>query len=88
MSTKDFSLMKIIDLIAAILLFVGGINWGLVALFEFNLVTWIFGSMSVLTKIVYCLVAASAIYDAVMWRNIQRRWECRGFFAKAHSAAA
>ncbi len=87
MPSKAFNLMKTIDLIAAILLFVGGINWGLVALFDFNVVTWLFGSMSILSKIVYCLVAASAIYDAVMWRNIQRRWECGGFFAKTQSAA-
>jgi len=88
MSDNNFSFMKTIDLIAAIFLFVGGINWGLVALFDFNLVTWFFGGMNILTRVVYCLVAISAIYDAVMWKSIQRRWECRGFFAKAQGAAA
>ena len=88
MSTKDFSFMKTIDLIAATFLFVGGINWGLVGLFDFNLVSWLFGGMSLLTRIVYFLVALSAIYDAIMWKSIQRRWECRGFFAKAEGAAA
>jgi len=88
MTSKNFSYMKTIDLIAAIFLFVGGINWGLVALFDFNLVTWLFGGMNILTRVVYCLVAISAIYDALMWKFIQRRWECRGFFGKAEGAAA
>ena len=88
MSFKDVSYMKTIDMIAAIFLFVGGINWGLVALFDFNLVTWVFGGTNLLARIVYCLVAVSAIYDAFMWKSIQRRWECRGFFGKAESAAA
>ena len=88
MSGKDFNLMKTIDLVAAAFLFIGGINWGLVGLFDFNLVSWLFGSMSLLTRFVYCLVALSAIYDAVMWKSIQKRWECRGFFTKAEGAPA
>ncbi len=88
MSGKNFSYMKTIDLIAAIFLFAGGINWGLVAIFDFNMVTWLFGGMNILTRVVYLLIAISAIYDALMWKSIQRRWECRGFFGKAEGAAA
>lgn len=88
MSHSSFNYMKTIDLIAAAFLFVGGINWGLVALFDFNLVTWIFGGMNFMTRVVYCLVAASAVYDLLMWKSIQRRWECRGFFGKTEGAAA
>lgn len=52
--------MKAINWIAFVLVIVGGINWGLVAL-NFNLVSTIFGSGSI-EKIVYALVGLSAIY--------------------------
>ncbi|MBA7556844.1 hypothetical protein ES705_49567 [subsurface metagenome] len=48
--------------IALILLIVGGLNWGLVGLFDFDLVTAIFGMMSALSRIVYIIVGLSAIY--------------------------
>lgn len=88
MLKENVKAMKILDLIAAAFLFVGGINWGLIGLFDFNLVGWLFGSTSALSRIVYTLVGVSAIYDAVMWKFIQRRWECRGFLAKSEGAAA
>ena len=47
--------------IAFVLLVVGGLNWGLVGIFNFDLVAWIFGSGSVVSRIVYILVAISAI---------------------------
>ncbi|HUU21036.1 MAG TPA: DUF378 domain-containing protein [Phycisphaerae bacterium] len=54
-----------IDMIALILVIVGGLNWGLVGLFNFDLVAAVFGELSVLARIVYVLVALSAIYTAV-----------------------
>ncbi len=48
--------------IAMILLIVGGLNWGLVGLFDFDLVAAIFGMMSGLSRIVYILVGLSGIY--------------------------
>jgi len=48
--------------IALILLIVGGLNWGLVGLFNFDLVAAIFGMMSALSRVVYILVGLSAIY--------------------------
>ncbi len=51
-----------IDKIALFILLIGGINWGLVGLFEFDLVAWLFGPMSVLSRIVYILVALSALW--------------------------
>ena len=45
------------------LLIIGGINWGLIGIFQFDLVAFLFGGMgSVLSRIVYTLVAASAIW--------------------------
>lgn len=54
-----------LDWIAIILLIIGGLNWGLVGLFDFDLVAAILGDMSMLSRIVYVLVGLSAIYIAV-----------------------
>jgi uncharacterized membrane protein YuzA (DUF378 family) len=54
--------LSILDWIALILLIVGGLNWGLVGIFKFDLVATIFGQMSALSRIVYTLVGLSAIY--------------------------
>ena len=88
MTTKEQTYMKTIDMIAATFLFLGGINWGLIGIFGFNLLAYIFGEMSVLTQVFYILVGISAIYDAAMWKAIQKRWECAGSWGKRKSAAA
>ena len=54
--------MKIIDTIALVLIIIGAINWGLVGLFNFNLVDAIFGTMSVLSRIIYTLVGISGLW--------------------------
>lgn len=66
--------MKIVDIIVAVLLVIGGLNWGLVGAFDFNLVATLFGDMSVLSRVIYILVGLSAIYQIVQWKGIQRRW--------------
>jgi len=54
--------MNFIDWLTFILVMVGGLNWGLVGFFDFNLVTYLFGDMSMLSRIVYSLVGLSAVY--------------------------
>ncbi len=54
--------LSALDWIALILLIVGGLNWGLVGAFGFDLVAAIFGAMSLIAKIIYILVGLSAIY--------------------------
>ena len=54
--------MKIVDIVAWVLLIVGGLNWGLVGALDIDLVSTIFGAGSVLTRIVFILVGLSAIY--------------------------
>jgi uncharacterized membrane protein YuzA (DUF378 family) len=66
--------MKSIDVIIAMLLVVGGLNWGLVGLFGFDLVGTIFGDMSFLSRIVYIVVGLSALYQIMQLKSIQRRW--------------
>lgn len=54
--------MKIIDKIALILIVIGAINWGLIGIFNFNLVEFIFGNMTVLSRIIYALVGISGLW--------------------------
>jgi hypothetical protein len=54
--------MNALDWIAIILVIVGGLNWGLIGLLNFDLVATIFGVMSTLSRIVYGLVGISALY--------------------------
>lgn len=54
--------MKAVHMLAFTLLVIGGLNWGLVGLFDFNLVSAIFGGWMALEKIIYILVGLSALY--------------------------
>ncbi|MDQ1274871.1 MAG: uncharacterized protein QG610_443, partial [Euryarchaeota archaeon] len=51
-----------VDLIALILVIVGGLNWGLIGLLDFNLVAAIFGEGSAFSRIIYILVGLAALY--------------------------
>lgn len=54
--------MKIVNYIALIIGIIGALNWGLIGLFDANLVTMLFGVDTMLTRIVYCLVGISGLY--------------------------
>jgi uncharacterized membrane protein YuzA (DUF378 family) len=72
--------MKTLDVIAIILVVVGGLNWGLVGVLDFDLVAAICGQPNVigadwwLPRLIYILVGLAAIYDVVALRGIQNRW--------------
>ena len=66
--------MKTVDVIAAVLLVVGGLNWGLWGAFKFDLVATLMGSLPLMMNTVYALVGAAALYQIVSWRKIQLRW--------------
>lgn len=55
--------MKVIDRIALILVIIGAINWGLIGFFGFNLVDSIFGTMSMVSRIIYALVGLSGLWS-------------------------
>jgi uncharacterized membrane protein YuzA (DUF378 family) len=57
--------MKALHVITLILVIVGGINWGLVGLFGFDLVAALFGTASTLSRTVYTLVGVSALWQLV-----------------------
>ncbi len=54
--------MKVVDKIALVLIIIGAINWGLIALFNFDLVATIFGDMTIISRIVYGLVGLSGLW--------------------------
>lgn len=61
--TKGVIFMKIVDRTALILTIIGGINWGAIGIFKFDLVAWICGGQgSVLARIIYTLVCIAAIW--------------------------
>lgn len=61
--------MKILDTIALILVIIGGINWGLIGFFQFNLVDFLFGNLSMLSRVIYSLVGLSSIYCIKFFSN-------------------
>jgi uncharacterized membrane protein YuzA (DUF378 family) len=65
--------MTAVDWIAMALLIVGGLNWGLVGLFNFDLVAALFGQMSALSRIVYVLVGISALYSIYTSSKMARK---------------
>jgi uncharacterized protein len=73
--------MKKIDVASAALLIVGGLNWGLVAVANFDLVATIFGldfgQTNVATRIVYGLVGLAAVYQITQLRALPARWGAR-----------
>jgi uncharacterized membrane protein YuzA (DUF378 family) len=71
--------MKGMDVLAALLLVVGGLNWGLVGLFQFDLVAAIGGgSGGALARLIYVVVGLAGVYQAISWKAIQRRWSVAG----------
>ena len=71
--------MRILDRIALILTIVGSLNWGMVGLFRFDLVAWIFGGQdAVLSRIIYTVVALAGIWCiSLIFRETERVEERR-----------
>ncbi|MHB1324369.1 MAG: DUF378 domain-containing protein [Coriobacteriia bacterium] len=78
--------MNALDWIALTLLVVGGVNWGLVGLFQFDLVAEMFGGQSaMLSRIVYTLVGLSAVFVAVDAFSFEKHPAGDGFSARTAS---
>lgn len=69
--------MKVVDSITLLLVMVGGINWGLVGAFNFNLVAAIFGDQTTLSRLVYVLVGLSALWQIVPFLRSLRTGQVR-----------
>ena len=77
--------MKALNLITLVLVIIGGINWGLVGVAEFNLVAAIFGDQTAVTRIIYALVGLSALWQIMPLVAAGRTDEVR---AEAHRGPA
>jgi uncharacterized membrane protein YuzA (DUF378 family) len=70
--------MKKLDVLAAALLVIGGLNWGLVAVAQFDLVAWLvgldFGQTNAVSRVIYGLVGVAAIYQIAQQHAIRGRW--------------
>lgn len=62
--------MKNVDFFSLILLIIGGINWGLWGVFDFNLVDYIFGRVWI-DRVLYFFIGLSAIYVGLSWKGIR-----------------
>lgn len=58
--------MSIIQKIALVITIIGAINWGLIGIFDFNLVASMFGNTSVMTRIVYILVFVAGLFNIAL----------------------
>lgn len=64
--------LSVLDWITLILVIVGALNWGLVGIFNFDLVAGIFGTMTALSRIIYTLVGISGIYWLLMAGKLKK----------------
>ncbi len=69
--SKEGEIMKLINYIALTIAIVGALNWGLVGVLSFDLVAFIFGEMSWLSRIVYTLVGLSGIYLVTFYSQLE-----------------
>jgi len=65
--------LNILDWAAFVLVIVGGLNWALVGFFSFDLVAYLLGSLTLLSRIVYVLVGLSALYLVFVLPSLQRK---------------
>lgn len=65
--------MKYFDCTALTIAIIGAINWGLIGLFKFNLVSFLFGEMSLLSRIVYILVGLCGLYLVTFYMRLSDR---------------
>ena len=61
---------RLIDCIALTVAIIGAINWGLIGLFRFDLVAFIFGDMSWLSRIIYVIVGLCGLYLITFYMNL------------------
>ena len=80
--------MRLLDPITRLLIVIGGLNWGLVGLFKFDLVAWIcggldFGQTNAANRIIYVLVGLAALYQLVRLPALLKSRE----YGRSHAAA-
>ena len=62
--------MKVLNTIVLALVIIGAVNWGLIAVFSFDLVAWLFGNMTMLSRLVYGLVGLAGLWAITFFTRI------------------
>ena len=62
---------KGLDYTALVLTIVGAVNWGLIGFFKFDLVAWLFGTLTLLTRIIYALVGICGLYCISLFGRVR-----------------
>lgn len=79
---KETTTMRNLDVVAAALVIICALNWGLAGAFHLDLVATLFGmtfgQTSPMSTVVYSLVGLAGLYQALTWKSIQRRWQGMG----------
>lgn len=65
--------MRALDFTALTLIIIGALNWLLIGLFQFNLVDFIFGQSSILSRIIYALVGIAGIYSLSLYTRLSNK---------------
>ena len=65
--------LTVFDIVTLVLLIIGGLNWLLIGVFNFDLVAAIFGQMSVLSRIIYSLVGLSGVYFVFVSSQLMKK---------------
>ena len=69
--------MKGLDYTALVIVIIGAINWGLIGLFKFDLVAFLFGNLSWLSRIIYALVGICGLYLCTFFGRIDNERQCQ-----------
>ncbi|MCB1066661.1 MAG: DUF378 domain-containing protein [Simkania sp.] len=64
--------MRKLDTLVAIIMIIGGVNWGLIGLFDFNLIQYVFSGCYI-DRIAYVIVGIAAVYQIVGWKAMKKR---------------
>ena len=75
---KGETQIRFIDVLAAVLVVGGALNWGLVGLFRYDLVASLLGDATALTRLVHIVVGAAGLFQVLQWKAIHHRWVGHG----------
>ena len=65
---------KFLKVTSYLLVLIGALNWGLIGLFDFNMVSYLFGEMTVVSRVIYSLVGISAIIFAIAEHVYEKKY--------------
>ncbi len=65
-----------LDVIVAVILVLGGLNFGLMGFFDINVITRVLGNALTVERVIYAVIGLAALYQIIEFKAIQHRWNC------------